>query len=149
MGERGAWRRRAIVGVVVGVLAVQVGFAVNGYREPHKFFAFQMFNEASQWRAEIVRVTWTGERVPITDDWAGYDWNQLVHTASLRSPWRLRHASYGLGATVDFLDQALDWVATNTPRDRETRYIEATVTTFENARDPDVVVLRSVERAAS
>ena len=53
----------------------------------------------------------------------------------------------GVGATVDFLDDALDWVATHTPADRETRYLEATVTYFENTRGPSVTVLRSVERS--
>ena len=55
---------------MVVVLLVQVGFALNGYRDPHKFFAFQPFNESSTWRADIVRVTWDGERVPVDEDWA-------------------------------------------------------------------------------
>lgn len=52
----------------------------------------------------------------------------------------------GVGATVDFLAEALDWVATHTPDDHDTRYLEATVTTYENTRGPTVTVLRSVER---
>jgi len=148
MVERGQWRRRAVGAFIVAVLAVQIGFAVNGYREPHKFFAFQPFNESSTYEADIVRVTWEGERVPVDVDWAGYDWNELVHMAALRNPSRLRHAYMGVGATVDFLDQALDWVATHTPRDTDTRYLEATVTTFNNTRGPSVTVLRSVERGA-
>lgn len=137
-----------MVGVfIASLLAVQVGFALNGYRDPHKFFAFQPFNESSTWRAEIVRVTWDGERVPIDGGWAGYRWDELVHMAALRSPSQLRHAYMGVGATLDFLDQALDWVATNTPHDVETRFLEATVTTFRNTRGPTVTVLRSVERA--
>ena len=67
--------------------------------------------------------------------------------AALRGPSHLRHAYMGVGATVDFLDQALDWVAIHTPRDVETRYLEATVTSFENTRGPTITVLRSVERA--
>jgi hypothetical protein len=149
MEGRSLWRRRARGGVIVAVLALQVGFALNGYRDPHKFFAFQPFNESSTWEADIVRVTWSGERVPIDGEWAGYTWDELVHMSALRSPARLRHAYMGVGATVDFLDQALDWVARHTPRDRETRYLEATVTTFENTRGPTVTVLRSVERSRS
>jgi len=140
------WRRRMAQGFVVSVLAVQVGFAVNGYRDPHKFFAFQPFNESSTWRADIIRVTWDGDRVPIAEQWNGYEWNDLVGMAALRGPSRLRHAYMGVGATVDFLDDALDWVATNTPADGETRYLEATVTTYENTRGPTITVLRSVER---
>lgn len=147
--RRQSWRRPLVTGFVVAVLAVQIGFAVNGYRDPHKFFAFQPFNESSTWRADIVRVTWNGERVPIDEGWDGYDWDGLVGMAALRGPERLRHAYMGVGATVDFLDDALDWVATNTPDDHETRYLEATVTSFENTRGPTVTVLRSVERTRS
>ena len=136
------------MGFVAGMLAVQVGFAVNGYREPHKFFAFQPFNESSTWQADIVRVTWGGERLPVDDGWGDYQWDELVDMAALKSPATLRHAYMGVGATVDFLDDALDWVATHTPNDRETRYLEATVTYFKNTRGPTVTVLRSVERAA-
>ncbi len=147
MQRQSVWRRRAIGGFIITVLAVQVGFAVNGYRDPHKFFAFQPFNESSTWQADIVRVTWAGERLPVDGPWAGYEWNELVDMAALRSPSRLRHAYRGVGATDDFLDQALDWVARHTPRDTETRYLEATVTTYENTRGPTVTVLRSVERS--
>jgi hypothetical protein len=132
----------------VTVVALQVGFAVNGYHEPHKFFAFQPFNESSTWNAEIVRVTWDGERIPVEQRWGGraYDWDTLVDMAALRNPDRQRHAYMGVGATLDFLDDALDWVATHTPADRETRYLEADVTYYENTRGPQTTVLRSVER---
>jgi hypothetical protein len=143
----GRGRRRAVTLFVVAVLAVQVGFALNGYRDPHKFFAFQPFNESSTWTADIVRVTWDGERVPITEDWSGYEWDSLVGMAALRQPEALRHAYMGVGATIDFLDRALDWVADHTPRDRETRYLEATVTSFENTRGPTITVVRSAERS--
>ena len=131
---------------VVAVLGVQLAFAVNGYRDPHKFFAFQPFNESSTWRADIVRVTWSGERLPIDGGWAGYEWDDLVGMAALRNASQLRHAYMGVGATVDFLDDALDWVATHTPDDHETRYLEAQVITYQNTRGPTVTVLRSVER---
>ncbi len=119
---------------VVAVLAVQVGFALNGYRDPHKYFAFQPFNESSTWQADIVRVTWDGRRVPIEGGWAGYQWNELVGLPALRNPSQERHASNGVAATVDYLDEALDWVAVHTPDDTETRYFEATVTTVRNTR---------------
>jgi hypothetical protein len=143
---RPRWRRRLVKGFVVGVLAVQLGFAINGYRDPHKFFAFQPFNESSTWRADIVRVTWDGERLPIDDGWAGYRWSSLVDMPALNGYARTRHASYGVDATLAYLDDALDWVATHTPADQDTRYLEATVTYHRNTRGPDVTVLRSVER---
>ena len=131
----------------MAVVATQVVLLLNGYRDPHKFFAFQPFNESSTWQADIVRVTAHGERIPIDEPWSGYDWDTLVDMAALQHPGQLRHAYMGVGATVDFLDHALDWVATHTPDDRETWYLEATVTYFENTRGPRHVVLRSDERA--
>lgn len=128
-------------------VTAQVGLALNGYRDPHKFFAFQPFNESSTWRADIVRVTWDGRRVPVDDDWAGYEWDELVDMSALQRPQQLRHAYMGVDATVDFLDDALDWVARNTPADRDTRYLEATVTYFRNTRGPEHLVLRSEDRA--
>jgi hypothetical protein len=145
---RPRWRKRLAAAFVISALAVQIGFALNGYRDPHKFFAFQPFNESSTWKADIVRVTWDGERVPVEAGWNGYEWDALVHTAPLKSPFRLRPAYMGVDASVDFLDDALDWVATHTPDDRDTRYLEATVTYFRNTRGPEQVVLRSVERPA-
>lgn len=143
---RPRWRARAARACFVIVVAVQVGFAVNGYFEPHKYFAFQPFNESSTWRADIVRVTWDGRRVPVDEDWGSYEWDTLVDMSALRNPEQLRHAYMGVGATVDFLDDALDWVATHTPDDHETRYLEADVTYYENTRGPQHTVLRSVER---
>jgi hypothetical protein len=144
---RPRWRRRLARVFVATVLLVQVGLALNGYRDPHKFFAFQPFNESSTWQADIVRVTWDGHRVPVSEPWDGYDWDTLVHMSALQSPDQLRHAYMGVGATVDFLHDALDWVATHTPDDRDTRYLEASVTYYENTRGPRHVVLRSVERS--
>jgi hypothetical protein len=144
---RPRWRVRAAAVCFVVVVMAQMGLALNGYRDPHKFFAFQPFNESSTWRADIVRVTWDGRRVSIDDDWAGYEWNALVDMNALESPEQLRHAYMGVDATLDFLDDALDWVASNTPADRETRYLEATVIYFRNTRGPEQVVLRSEDRA--
>ena len=56
------------------------------------------------------------------------------------------HADAGLDNQLAFLDSALDWVAEHTPRDAETRYLEAAVTTWHNTDDPEVVVLRSDDR---
>ena len=84
-----------MTGFIVAVLGVQIGFAINGYRDPHKFFAFQPFNESSTWQADIVRVTWTGERVPIGGGWAGYDWDELVGMAALQGPGRLAARLHG------------------------------------------------------
>ena len=139
-------RGRLVRSFFVAVLTAQIGLAVNGYRDPHKFFAFQPFPESSVWQADIVRVTWDGRRLPVEGGWDGYDWNTLVHSTVLTSPFRLRHASRGVDHTIAFLGDALDWVATHTPADHDTRYLEATVTYYRNTRGPHTVVLRSEER---
>ena len=131
---------RAFAAVVVVGQAVLL---VRGYSDPHKLFAFQPFNESSTWRAEVVRVTERG-RIPVELAWpGGYEWDELVGWRVLQRPSALRHAYSGLDASVDFLDEALDWVADHTPEDRLTLYLEARVEGYRNARGPEVRVLRS------
>lgn len=143
MGRGRVWARRI---VVTGVVAAQLGFVARGYVSAHKEFAFQMFPESSTWQAEIVRVTTDGRRISVTEPWAGYRWSDLAPERGLAFPGRRRHADAGLDNQVAFLDAALDYVARHTPRDTETAYLEAVVTTWHNTDDPETVVLRSVER---
>jgi hypothetical protein len=135
--------RRLLVALVV---IVQLALVVRGYWSPHKEFAFQMFPESSTWRADIVRVTTDGDRVPVTQPWAGYQWDELVVGRGLGRPDIRHHADAGLDNQLAFLDAALDYVADNTSRDDETRYLEATVTTWHNTDEPEVTVLRSNDR---
>jgi hypothetical protein len=129
--------------VVAAVVVLQLGFAARGYWADHKEFAFQMFPESSTWRAEVVRVTADGRRTPIEATWRGYRWDELVQSRGLRYPSVRHHADAGLANQLAFLQAALDWVADNTPRDDETRYLEATVTSWHNADPPRTQVLRS------
>jgi hypothetical protein len=129
--------------VVVAVVVLQLGFVARGYWSDHKEFAFQMFPESSTWRATVVRVTADGRRVPIERGWFGYRWDDLVRDRGLSYPSVRHHADAGLDNQLAFLEAALDWVASDTPRDRETRYLEATVTSWHNADPPRVGVLRS------
>ena len=132
--------------VVVAVVASQLFFIARGYWADHKEFAFQMFPESSTWRADVVRVTADGRRVPVETPWAGYRWAELVPNEGLSYPSSRRHATAGLDNQLAFLDSALDWVAENTPRDHETRYLEATVTSWHNDDPPHVSVMRSEMR---
>lgn len=132
--------------VVVAVVLAQLGFVVRGYWADHKEFAYQMFPEASTWRADVVRVTADGRRVPIERGWEGYRWDELVQSRGLRYPWIRHHADAGLDNQLAFLRAALDWVAENTPRDAETRYLEARVTAWHNDDPPRVRVFRSRTR---
>jgi hypothetical protein len=143
MGRGRVWARRVIVAVVV---VAQVGLVARGYWADHKEFAFQMFPESSTWQAQIVRVTADGQRVPVSEPWAGYRWSELAPDRGLAFPDRRRHADAGLDNQIAFLAAALDYVARNTPRDDETVYLEAVVTTWHNTDDPEIRVLRSVER---
>jgi hypothetical protein len=132
--------------VVLAVVTLQLGFVVRGYSSDHKPFAFQMFPESSTWRADIVRVAADGRRIPIERAWSGYRWDDLMPQIGLRDPWVRHHADAGLANQLAFLRSALDWVADNTPRDRETRYLEATVTSWHNADPPRTEVFRSHRR---
>ncbi len=144
---RPRWRARLVRGFVVVVLVGHGALLVRGYDDPHKFFAFQPFNESSTWRADIVRVTSDGRRVPIEQPWpGGYEWDELVDWGVLERPATMRHAYSGVGASLDFLDEALDWVADHTPDDDETLYLEATTEAYRNTRGPEVRVLRSHTR---
>jgi hypothetical protein len=133
--------------VVLTVVAAQLFFVARGYWSDHRQFAFQMFPESSTWRADVVRVTADGQRVPIELPWAGYSWDQLVRTRGLSYPAVRHHADSGLDNQLAFLGAALDWVAAHTPRDRDTRYLEARVTAWHNDDPPRVEVLRSHVRS--
>jgi hypothetical protein len=130
----------------VTVVVAQLAFIVAGYSSDHKTFAFQMFPEASTWRADVVRVTDDGRRVPVSEPWAGYRWDELVPDSSLTYPEVRHHADAGLDNQLAFLRSALDYVATHTPRDHETRYLEARVTAWHNDDPARVEVFRSSVR---
>ena len=132
--------------VFTGVIVLQMVFVVRAYWAPHMEFGFHMFPEASSWQAEIVRVTANGDRIPVRQPWFGYQWNDLAPDRGLASPWDRHHADDGIDNQIAFLREALAWVAANTPRDTETRYYEATVTTWFNLRGPTTTTLRSPER---
>jgi len=132
--------------VVVAVVAGQLFLVARGYWSDHRELGFQMFPESSTWRADVVRVTEDGRRIPIDEPWAGYRWRELVRGRGLGNPDVRHHADAGLDNQLAFLQAALDWVADNTARDDETVYLEATVVTWHNDDDPRVVVLRSDRR---
>jgi hypothetical protein len=129
--------------IVLGVVALQLAFVVRAYSSDHKVFGFQMFPESSTWQAEIVRVTRDGQRTPVEQAWSGYRWNDLVGDVGLQNPAVRHHADAGLDNQLAYLRSALDWVAGNTPRDHDTRYLEATVTSWHDADPPRVTVYRS------
>jgi hypothetical protein len=135
--------------VVLAVVLLQLGFVARGYWSDHKEFAFQMFPESSTWRADVVRVTTDGRRVPIERPWSGYRWDELVQDRGLSYPSVRHHADAGLANQLAFLEAALDWVAGNTPRDGETKYLEARVTSWHNADPRRVEILRSGVRGGA
>ena len=132
--------------IVLSIVLLQLGFIARGYWADHKEFAFQMFPESSTWRASLFRVTADGERMPIDRPWFGYRWENMVRDRGLSYPQYRHHADAGLDNQLAFLRSALDWVAANTPRDHETRYLEARVTAWHNDDPPRVEVFRSRAR---
>jgi hypothetical protein len=133
--------------VVAAVVVLQLGLVVRAYGSDHREFGFQMFPESSTWQADVVRVTADGDRIPVTRPWSGYRWSELVDSRGLARPDIRHHADAGLDNQIAFLDAALDWVADNTPRDHETLYLEATVTTWHNTDAPETTTLRSPRRS--
>lgn len=141
---RPRWRALLVRGFVATVLVGHVLLLARGYVDPHKLFAFQPFNESSVWRADVVRVTTDGRRIPIEEEWpGGYDWDELVGWGVLERPSVPRHAYSGLGASLDFFAESLDWVADHTPEDTETLRLEAVVEGWRNTRGPRMQVFRS------
>ena len=144
--------RRRVIGrrvIVLAVVVLQLGFIARGYSADHKEFAFQMFPESSTWRADVVRVTADGRRVPVEIPWDGYEWDRLVTERGLSYPSLRHHADAGLDNQLAFLRAALDWVAQNTPRDYETRYLVARVTAWHNNDPARTYVFRSPRRRAA
>ncbi|MFW2332684.1 hypothetical protein [Ilumatobacter sp.] len=131
---------------MVGLVALQIGLVVRAYAAPHREFGYQMFPEASRWRADIVRVTDDGRRVSIREPWFGYEWSDLVRGRGLTTPWVEHHADSGLDRQLQFLAEALDWVAANTPADRETLYLEAIVESSFNTEPTRTEIIRSRDR---
>ena len=131
-------RRRARRVVVAAVLVVQAGFIVRGIHADHKEFAYRMFAEASDWRADISLVTPDGDREPIDDE----AWSALVRGRGLDHPSGRHHADAGLPNQLAFLRSALRWYAEH---DGDDGVVEARVTSWRNQRGPEVVVYRSDE----
>jgi hypothetical protein len=145
--QRPRWRRIAARIVFPLVVAAQVVLLVRGYHDPHHVLAFQMFNESSDWRADVVRVTTDGRAVPIDQAWpGGYQWAAMVPDRGLAYPQYEHHADAGVDNQLAFLQAALDWVADHTPADHETAWLEARVTYDRNTHGPTTVTLRSHAR---
>ena len=137
------WRRRAVRALFVAVVVGHVAAFLANREAPNHVYAYQMFDEASTWQADVVRVTSSGERIPIEEPWAGYRWDDLVPDRGLSRPDVLHHADSGMETTLHLLDGAIDWVAANTPRDTDTRYLEARVVWYRNGGEARRTVLRS------
>lgn len=132
--------------VFVLLVALQLGMVVRAYSAPHREFGFQMFPESSQWRADVVRITADGDRHPIDEPFFGYRWHELVDSRGLAVPNRRHHADAGVENQLEFLQEAIDWMAANTPRDTETVRYEAEVVVWPNLGAPQSRRLMSAER---
>lgn len=130
----------------VGLITLSLAMVVRAYWAPHMEFGYQMFPESSEWRAEIVRVTIDGDRITIDEPWLGYEWSELVRGRGLTVPGRRHHADAGVDNQLEFLDEALDWVAANTPADHETVRYEAAVTIWPNLGVAEHLTLTSSKR---
>lgn len=133
--------------VFLGVILLQLFLVIRAYSADHAFFGFQMFPETSEWAAEIVRIDDDGNEHDVRGPWpGGYRWGDLVQGRGLSTPWSRGPADAGIRSTLHFLDEALDWVVHNTPRDTETRRLVARVTYWQNGRGPFDTTLESDAR---
>jgi hypothetical protein len=144
--HRPAWRRVTAAAFFATVVLAQLAFIVRAYGTPRRELGWQMFAESSQWQADVVRVLADGRRVPVSEPFAGYWWPDLVGPIGAAVPWVHKHAEYGVAATLCDLQGALDWVAANTPRDRETDHYEADVVFVRNRGVPERRHLESARR---
>lgn len=122
------WGRRL---VVAGVLVTQGFMLVRGTWADHAEFAWRMFPEASDWRADITR-----DGAPVPDR----EWNALVRGRGLGHPSVRHHADAGVDSQLAFLRAALDWFAEH---DGEDGVVEAVVTYWRNGDEPSTVTYRS------
>ena len=147
-GPRATTGKRVIRRVVIAmVLLAQAIAVVLAYDNDHRQFGFQMFPEASRWKADIVRVEADGSRVPLEEEWE-YRWSDLVQGRGLANPFRWHHADAGLRGQLAFFEAALRWVAANTPDDTTTRYLEAEISYLDNGRGPTTITVRTPDRLA-
>lgn len=130
------WRVRGRRLAVAGVLGAQALLIARGFVADHTEGAWRMFPEASDWRADIVRVADDGTREPVTDA----EWNALVRGKGLSSPSTRSHADSGVDNQLAFFRSALAWFADH---DGEDGRVEATVTYWRNLGEPETVVYRS------
>lgn len=131
----------------IAIVALQLSLIVRAYSAPIDTFGFQMFPESSQWRADVYRILADGARIDVRESWpGGYRWEELVSARGLGAPSSLHHADAGLDATVWLFDAALDWVAANTPDDRETVRLVAELTLIYNGRESTTLILESDPR---
>ena len=150
LSHRAAWhrgrvdtRRRVIARrLVVGIaVALQLGFVVRGYTSDHKDSRSRCSPSPRTGAPTSLRVTSTGERVPVDEAWYGYRWSELVRSRGLSDPAHRRHADAGLDNQLAFLAESLDYALTHTPRDTETVFLEAQVTYWRNASSPEQTVV--------
>jgi hypothetical protein len=134
-----ALRVRARRAVVAAVVLAQALLLLRGIDADHKELAWRMFPEASDWRADIVRVEPDGTRVAIDDA----TWSRLVRGRGLDHPSVRHHADAGVANQLAFMRSALDWYADH---DRADGTIEARITYWRNTRGPTTVVYRSAGR---
>jgi hypothetical protein len=92
-----------------------------------------MFPEASDWRADIVRIDVDGTRHDVSDA----EWSRLVRGRGLGRPSVRHHADAGVDNQLAFLRSALEWFA---ERDGAVGHVEARVTYWRNVGPPETVV---------
>lgn len=142
--DRRALFRRVAAAVII---TAQLVLVVAAYPADHAYFGFQMFPESSRWRADIYRITATGNRVDVRHDWpGGYRWDELIDGRGLGNPFTMGQAFYGIDSQLALFRHALQWVADHTPNDTESVALEADITYRHNDDPAHTITIRTRDR---
>ena len=130
-------RRVAILGFCTVFFGGQVAVIAGSYVRGDRLGGYQMFAETTYFTARLYRVTAEGKRELARGgawrarDSAGgnltYHWGRLVDDFKLDRLERRTRAKIGIGTTLKFFQDALDYVAIHIPEDRETSRLELVV----------------------
>jgi hypothetical protein len=119
-----------ILAFCVLYLSIQAFFIVRAHFVVDKRFGFWMFAESSRFKAELYREFADGrlEKALHGQWWVTtadgryilYSWDNYVRRFRLNPLERFSRAKRGIGVTLEYFQQALDYVAERIPEDRET-----------------------------
>jgi hypothetical protein len=160
-GARSSERRRRRAAFAAAYVGVQVGLIATAGHRADAAFGFRMFSESSTIKVSLSREIDAPSghgtvAVPVVDGaWAAHDkdgqlrrvrWSDRVKESALATFDVPMHASYSADAQVARWHAALDYVASHTPEDAESRALSLDISVRRNGRDPQQLHFVSVRK---